>query len=227
ESGAGFKTRAVSVAQRRELVNAANQDPQPSEKLEGDARRVMADTEAQVAFHTAKELCKETQELVFSLLKSNMEDMYISAGWAWDDAEKRNELFSPTSRLLLCTSTAQGDESGKLLGFCHYRFELYSDLKPSRPVLYVYELQLAEGARRKGLGKRLMSIAEAIGAEKRMSVVVLTVFKTNVAAIKLYEGAGYTLDPSDPSKWDRTECYAIMSKPIAAPPSDCEAKPVE
>jgi ribosomal protein S18 acetylase RimI-like enzyme len=45
-----------------------------------------------------------------------------------------------------------------MAGFCNYRFVVEDDWV----VLYVYELQVSEKHRRKGLGKGLLQLAEAL-----------------------------------------------------------------
>lgn len=107
------------------------------------------------------------------------------------------------------------------LAFVHYRF-LEDDAKPVRTntpaiarhgrapskhswptapvtpsfrsqVLYIYEIQVGEGARGMGLGQRLMGAVEAEARDKNMAKVLLTVFKRNHAAIHFYKKGDFRL----------------------------------
>ena len=67
--------------------------------------------------------------------------------------DKSEEMFDDRAWYLFARSTALED-AGKLLAFSHFRFDMdYDD-----EVLYVYEIQLEECAKRKGLGKFMMQV---------------------------------------------------------------------
>jgi len=110
---------------------------------------------------------------------------------------------------------------GAPLAFVHYRFleddakpvrtspfaiaqhdrALSKHLLPSAPVmppfpgqvLYIYEIQVGEGARGMGVGQRLMKEVEAEARHKNMAKVLLTVFKRNHAAIHFYKKGDFEL----------------------------------
>ena len=68
--------------------------------------------------------------------------------------DKSEEMFDDRAWYLFARSTALED-AGKLLAFSHFRFDMdYDD-----EVLYVYEIQLEECAKRKGLGKFMMQVS--------------------------------------------------------------------
>ena len=96
------------------------------------------------------------------------------------------------------------DNEGKLLGFSHYRFDMdYDDevkqaifviLKAEYPficvfsflqVLYVYEIQLENCVRRKGLGKFMMQVLEIMAFKADMRKIMVTIFKHNPGAQKV------------------------------------------
>jgi GNAT superfamily N-acetyltransferase len=65
------------------------------------------------------------------------------------------------------------DAAQQLVAFSHFRFEVEENLLDPEevarlclerydPVVYCYELQLAPGVHRKGLGKRLMQMLELV-----------------------------------------------------------------
>ena len=62
-------------------------------------------------------------------------------------------MFDDRARYLIARSTAE-ENTGKLLAFAHFRFDMdYDD-----EVLYVYEIQLEDCVKRKGLGKFMMQV---------------------------------------------------------------------
>ena len=69
----------------------------------------------------------------------------------------RDEMFDDRAWYLMARSVASED-AGKLLGFSHFRFDMdYDD-----EVLYVYEIQLEDSVKRKGLGKFMMQVCNEL-----------------------------------------------------------------
>lgn len=87
--------------------------------------------------------------------------------------------------------------------------------EPQAAVLYVYELQLAQEARRCGLGRYIMEALHQIGQRAGMDKAVLTVFHRNDGAVKFYRDAlSYTVDPTSPSCFGEKAPYEILSFPL-------------
>jgi hypothetical protein len=110
----------------------------------------------------------DVASFVFDLTKANMEALYNAApGWGWKDTKKRAELMDGDARYLVARE--RGGDDGKQqqpVAFVHFRFLL----EGAFDVLYVYELQLAPQAQRKGLGKHLMQIAEMVARQSGMQM---------------------------------------------------------
>jgi hypothetical protein len=103
---------------------------------------------------------------VFDLAKSNMQALYEAAPeWGWKDARKRAELLDTDARYVIARSRADGQP----LAYVHFRFLLEGEFD----VLYVYELQTAPAAQRKGLGKFLMQLMELIARKNGMQWCVM------------------------------------------------------
>ena len=104
---------------------------------------------------------------LLDLTRLNMRAVYEAApGWGgWRDGKKRGELLDADSRFLV----AREEGGGALLGFASFRFLAEGE----RDVLYLYELQLAEAAQRKGLGRHLMLLCEQAAADAGMQACVL------------------------------------------------------
>jgi len=145
---------------------------------------------------------------MFELVKTNMRDMYLEAGWGWDDGEKRRELLDDNARYIVAK-----DASGKQVAFAHFRFLL----EGVHEVLYLYELQLEPEAQRKGLGRRIMQVLELIAGKNNMKWVMLTVFTANEPGMSFYtDKMKYVVDEISPSRSEvmKAHSYEILSKCI-------------
>jgi len=206
-------------------------------------------TKLKVEFYTSPLPTKLRKECL-GIFQQNMGSLYESSSWGLNLDEKERELKHDDARFLIVrreadnTDSQEGgasadathssvsknvdidiDDKNNIVAFCHFRFEPNDkDLPPmeQEAVLYVYEVQVSENARRGGLGRRLMSIIELI-AMKRMDLkkVVLTVFKANQIAMDFYlKKMKYVIDESSPSQFVQDEGedavdYEILSKCIA------------
>ena len=115
-----------------------------------------------------------------------------------------------------------GGDSGPPLAkppaaFCHFRFNLDDDesMNPLE-VLYVYEIQVSDRYRRRGLGRRLMGLMEDVARRTGMKRLMLTVFKSNVGAMDFYlNKMKYEIDRMSPSRYGEEEAdYEILSKAV-------------
>ena len=62
-----------------------------------------------------------------------------------------------------------------------------------------------------------MHALEELARARRMSCVMLTVFKANTGAVRFYEKHGYAVDESSPSRCGVPDSsYEIMSKEVGA-----------
>ena len=108
-----------------------------------------------------------------------------------------------------------------VLGFVHFRYEYDDDNYPKHPVTYIYELQVHSNWQKFGIGKKLMTIVELISLNLNMEKVMLTVFRSNIAAMGFYEKRNYKVDDCSPSNFTGEEnknCdYEILSKMLLVP----------
>ena len=144
----------------------------------------------------------------FDLTKRNMEAMYERT-WGWSNPEKRRELAHSDARFIVAF---RGDDDDGPMGFVHFRFEVEDS--DGTPVAYVYELQVEDDARGRGVGRALMARVESIAENTRMARTMLTVLKTNAAAARFYERLGYVEDRDTPR--DEACHYIILTKPAEA-----------
>jgi len=108
------------------------------------------------------------------------------------------------------------EDEGQLAGFSSFMIT-YED---GYEVLYIYEIHFKVPWQGKGLGKRLMNMAEGIGRNVGVSKVMLTVFKANAAAVGWYARLGYREDEFSPGPRRlrngtvKEATYIILSKSL-------------
>ncbi len=155
----------------------------------------------------ASALSATDRKWMWNLLEKNMKPVYGSQAWKKEGKEKKEEMLSDDARFLVARNAdapsadpvnTENMDPNEPLGFVHYRFVL----EEGAAVLYVYELQIAPGARRRGLGKFLMMLCESLARKARVSGVVLTVQTANAHATKFYESMKYGVSPISPRTCD-------------------------
>lgn len=175
------------------------------------------------------------KQFIQGLLKINMEGPY-GLEWSVEEKVKRRGMTAINARYIFvrlnqsatlegstysyglqnraasCQGLWQGP-GNPVVAFVQYRFVVEEDL----PVLYVYEIQLEELVRGKGLGKFLMQLLELIAHRNNMKAVLLTVQKRNVVAMNFYRSKlGYRISSVSPSRVDPVaeadSTYEILCK---------------
>lgn len=103
-------------------------------------------------------------------------------------------------------STSFGPGSGTqpgantpILGFLSFMPTFDDPPNEDRPVIYIYEIHLAQELRGGGLGKHMIMLVERIAKRVKLSKVMLTVFTRNTKAMAFYKSLGYTTDECSPS----------------------------
>ncbi|TKA70793.1 hypothetical protein B0A55_06907 [Friedmanniomyces simplex] len=176
-----------------------------------------------IALKAARDL--EPAELVqcHTLVEQTSRQDYEASSWSWHPKRKKREMLEPEMRYLLVRSTTTATATGDSVeGFLS--FMITHDSDPPVPVLYVYEIHLAEPLRKVGLGAHLMQLAEDIAQRVGVRKVMLTCFLSNAKARRFYERRGYTRDVCSPDDRKTRKRvvevdYVIMSKTVErAPP---------
>ena len=126
-----------------------------------------------------------------------MEPVFGAAAWPAQERSRRCDAVACEARYLFAHADCQPEQPP--LGFAHYRFVEEEGVA----VLYVYELQVSEAARGRGLGRYLMFFLELIAKRSDgLGVVMLTIQRANPRALDFYGKCGYTEDAISPSRSD-------------------------
>ncbi|KAH9837104.1 acyl-CoA N-acyltransferase [Rhodofomes roseus] len=174
----------------------------------------------------ASEFSPEDRNEIWSILENNMKDAYARSSFGWKPVEKQAELFHELSRFIVVRNTPEVSSTSvpaTIVAYSMFRFEV----EERKDVVYCYEVQVHQQSRRSGLGGCLMKQLVSIGKRWKMQMIMLTVFKSNVAARSLYNALGFEVDPTSPEYPDSGEegsessdeereeyDYEILSLPI-------------
>lgn len=157
-------------------------------------------------------MCSLLFEQCFKLIETTSRHDYEPSSFGWHPRLKQREMREPEMRYLRVEKTAMGQKFG---GFVSFMFT--HDSTPAVPVLYIYEIHLAESARGKGLGGFLMRMVENVAREAGVEKVMLTCFLSNENALAFYHKLGFEVDACSPGdRRTRNKVvkadYVIMSK---------------
>lgn len=203
----GKKTASPPAWQR--VLDAANAVADVMEDFAAFRSFSRQGLQLQISNAHAPQLPPATRDAVVQLFESNMKTLYEASDWGYDPVTKRKELFEDQARYLLAVDQ---DDPAKLAAFVHFRFVEDDGVE----VMYIYEIQVAAHAQRKGVGKLLMQLLVLVARKHGMKLVVLTVFKSNAAALAFYQSKlGFCIDETSPSACgDDTQSYEILSKVV-------------
>lgn len=200
----GFNNKKFEI-----LISNANKCDNPLAGLvTGDYN--IDDQKFEVTCSRSSNLGEDTMNWVMQLTEANMSELYEQSEWGWNAANKRKELTHSTAYILL----VKDQLNDRHCAFAHFRFEF--DNNNFKGVIYCYELQIAQGYQRKGIGSLLMKLIRQVGAQFKMSRVMLTCFGYNQAAMDFYiKKLGYHVDKSSPSRCAEGKTfYEILSLKI-------------
>ncbi len=205
------KEQNERASQARALVEAARLNPDALAPLPAFRHFSAQPHTFELTYLHPGQLTAAAKVELFSLLKSNMEQLYNTA-WGWNDDEKRDELFHEEARYLVARS------DGALAGYCHIR---YID-DDAIAAAYLYEIQVSPWAQGKGLGKMMMQTTELIARRAKMEKVGLTVFTANTGALRFYKDKmGYRKNEAEspkPTPDGKSPTFEVLEK-IFPPPT--------
>ena len=170
------------MKERAALVKTANEVEDPLAALPSFKRFNKNGLDLNMETTRVTGLDDFTKEWLMDLLRTNMKETYEKSKLGWKEKNMAEELFDDPAWYLIAR---ENDESAAPMAFVHFRYEMDHDDE----VLYVYEIQLEESVRRKGLGKFMMMVLELLSHKADMRKIMLTCFKHNLAALEFFKGA--------------------------------------
>ena len=173
-----------------------------------------------LSLESSSTLSDEDLRACFNLIASTSSGDYEVSSMGWSPAKKWKEMRLPDLRYIVLKQ--EKDDKGQdglpeVEGFLSFMLT-YED---GYEVIYCYEIHLSPHLQGTGLGKRLMEMMEDVGKNARAEKAMLTVFKTNKAAMRFYERLGYQKDEYSPRPRKlrggvvKDPDYMILSKPLA------------
>lgn len=141
----------------------------------------------------AASLSSDELTACFNLIEETSRPDYESSySFGWHPKQKKEEMKEVEMRYLLVRQ--HDDET--IHGFLS--FMVTRDSVPLVPVLYIYEVHLAESLRGIGLGPHLMHVVEGIANRIGVEKLMLTCFLSNSKAHGFYLKRGYIADECTP-----------------------------
>ncbi|XP_050424124.1 N-alpha-acetyltransferase 40 [Adelges cooleyi] len=184
-----------------QLAKQANELCDPTLPFLHSMQYTEGDLDLSFYFSKSYNLKNIHKEEIFSLFKANMYESYKNCPWGWREKKKRSEMFHQNARYILVRQTSS---KKVLVAFVHFRF----DIEDLTEVLYLYEIQLKQEVRSKGLGRYLMNFLETMAIYYNMKRVVLTVLKNDNKVINFYLSQNYKIESYSP----KNSFYYILSK---------------
>ncbi|KAF2454357.1 acyl-CoA N-acyltransferase, partial [Lineolata rhizophorae] len=159
-------------------------------------------------------------EACFALVEATSSAAYRASAWGWKPGAKRAEMREPGMWYVLVRRGArrgggagggvpgrkkkeeeeeeeEEEHDGEIVAFASFLLTL--DHEPEEPVLYVYEIHVAEGMRSSGLGGHLLRVVQSVvDSFDCIEGIMLSVFTSNVAGQRFYERHGFVEDATSP-----------------------------
>ncbi|OJD33751.1 fad binding domain-containing protein [Diplodia corticola] len=201
-------------AQPEELIDSINALPRPafSARFFPPRSKLLQHGDYHVSPRPVADLDHDELMACFSLIETTSAADYKKSPRGWHPNAKQREMREDNMHYLLVRKAALGE----IVAFLSFMFTIEDDY----PVVYIYEIHLAEEHRGAGLGKHLMRIVDLCAAEGAVDKVMLTCFRSNAVALAFYERLGFGEDEfSPPAKRLRggkikVPPYLIMSKSV-------------
>lgn len=204
--------KAKVLKQLRKRIEKAERIANPLADVDDAllALKLPASKALTIDYRLIGDLTDDLKQACLDIFSANMASLYEKSSFGLDLAAKADELRHRKARYLLIN----GDDD-KLAAFVHFRIEMDEEESPEYAVVYVYEIQVHADYQRLGLGQRLMQAIESMATTLAMDKVMLTVFRSNTAAMDFYQRLDYEIDESSPSRHEQEADYEILSKRIS------------
>ena len=187
------------------------------------------ETDLKLDLYAARSMPPVDFDACFRLVELTSSNDYDSSSVGWSPSKKKKEMKLPDMKYIILhralsqnsnivgnTPAEETSPKGDMLGFLSFMVT-YED---GKEVIYCYEIHLIPTEQGRGLGRLLMQKLEDIGRRIGLEKAMLTVFKSNSKAMRLYERLGYSPDEFSPEPRTlrngtvKEPDYLILSKPL-------------
>jgi GNAT superfamily N-acetyltransferase len=178
------KQRLSEIAKSQAVVAEANKVVDPMQHFAAFRKFDRNGLQLTVECKRASEMSHEDLNWAFRITKLNMQDIYDTGGWKWNDRKTRVELEHEMSWFLIAR------DSDTPVAFVMFRYELGDE---DMEICYCYEAQIEKQYRSKGLGKFLLQLLELLcyrlevedvcartGAHTHTHTQIMTVFLMHI-----------------------------------------------
>jgi len=203
------------MSARLALVRAANEVEDPLENLPSFKRFNRNGVDVELRSERAVDLTADTKTWIMDLTTKNMKELYEHSQLGWNEPKKRKEMLDDRAWYLIARKHIEAidgnEQTEELIGFAHFRFDMdYDD-----EVLYIYEIQLEDSVKRKGLGRFMMQLLELLSFKTDMRKIMLTCLRNDEPTQKFFKDTlKYGKDETCPKDTVYQQYdYEILSKP--------------
>jgi GNAT superfamily N-acetyltransferase len=202
--------KGATIRLRAAIFNEDGSDKDPTESLAPFMKFDRNGLDVEFEFVAGSSLPLEVSDFAVDLTRDNMEEVYDSSGYGWDDMDKMEEICDDASRFLIIRET--GGEN-KLVGFAHFRFTLSGEVREEmagEPTVLIFDVQLIPEVQRKGLGKHIMQTLELIGRGQKMTYMMAPIVNGNDCALGLFNSKlkGFESDEGHDPDGDHRQVFS-------------------
>ncbi|KAK0642753.1 N-alpha-acetyltransferase 40 [Lasiodiplodia hormozganensis] len=221
-----------------ELIDKINALPRAAffDRFFASPSKLLRHRDYEISLKPVTELSDAEFTTCFKLIETTSAADYKNSPRGWHPKDKQREMREDNMQYLLVRKSSRTDSvhdgvharngdsmeptkkgpEDEVVAFLAFMFTIEDDY----PVIYIYEIHLAEEHRGSGLGRHLMHIVEHCATEGAVEKVMLTCFRCNTVALAFYQKLGFGEDEfSPPAKRLRggkikLPPYLIMSKSV-------------
>ncbi|OMP81679.1 putative N-acetyltransferase [Diplodia seriata] len=221
-----------------DLIDKINALPRPAffDRFFPSPSKLLQYRDYDISLKPVADLDDDELMACFRLIETTSAADYRNSPRGWHPKSKQREMREDHMQYLLVRKPSRVDSAhadapardavptkskdeklaNQIIAFLAFMFTIEDDY----PVIYIYEIHLAEGHRGTGLGRHLMHIVDLCATEGAVDKVMLTCFRSNAVALAFYEKLGFGEDEfSPPAKRLRggkikVPSYLIMSKSV-------------
>ncbi|CAI6341532.1 unnamed protein product [Periconia digitata] len=219
--------------EEEEKAERRKKDDHSADRLLGTDKRAIEEAfiedcenfpEALIELYKSADLPEADLKACYNIVYETSYRDYARTSEGWRKNVKLDELQDPNMVFAILRAVDPEEHfsptvNTDILAFVSFKLDYDDPPNDERTVVYVFELHVGKAYRGKGIGRFLLWIAENMAREVGVYKTMLTVFRSNASAIRLYRKLFYVVDGSSPAEGlklrnrvARRYKYMIMSK---------------